>query len=90
MLLDVNGVVGDASGSVGATVRTVQGLVEVDRVLVVDDGSTDDTAARLIDAYGLEQVVPTARGELSYRAVTEVWRCELPHPITLIRKAYGI
>jgi cellulose synthase/poly-beta-1,6-N-acetylglucosamine synthase-like glycosyltransferase len=58
-------------------------------LVIVDDGSTDDTAARLIDAYGLERVVPAARGELSYRAVTEVWRAELPHPITLIRKPNG-
>ena len=36
-------------------------------LVIVDDGSTDDTAARLIDAYGLQRVVPAARGELSTR-----------------------
>jgi cellulose synthase/poly-beta-1,6-N-acetylglucosamine synthase-like glycosyltransferase len=58
-------------------------------LVVVDDGSTDDTAARLIAAYGLERVVPAARGDLRYRQVTEVWRAEMPHPITLIRKPNG-
>ncbi|MDX6522437.1 MAG: hypothetical protein QOF08_3042 [Gaiellales bacterium] len=58
-------------------------------LVVVDDGSTDATAARLIETYGLEQVVPAARGELSYTPVSTVWHTAWPHPITLIQKCNG-
>ena len=35
----------DREDSVAATVLALRGIAAVDRVLVVDDGSTDDTAA---------------------------------------------
>jgi len=43
-------------------------------VVVVDDGSTDETARTLIDAYDLRQVTPAARNKLRYEPVTEMYR----------------
>jgi hypothetical protein len=40
----------DSAGTVAATVAALQGLDELNEVLVVDDGSTDDTAAAALDA----------------------------------------
>ena len=58
-------------------------------VVVVDDGSTDETAGTLIDAYDLRQVTPAPRKRLEYEPVTEMYRGAAPHDITLVRKANG-
>ncbi|QYG91275.1 glycosyltransferase [Iamia sp. SCSIO 61187] len=53
----------DRADDIGATVQALRGLAEVDRVLVVDDGSVDDTtgAARRAGAEVLR--LPTNRGK---------------------------
>lgn len=58
-------------------------------VVLVDDGSTDDTAARVIEAYDLRAVVPAPRHQLQYEPVTEMYRSPGPHSLTLIRKPNG-
>jgi cellulose synthase/poly-beta-1,6-N-acetylglucosamine synthase-like glycosyltransferase len=58
-------------------------------VVIVDDGSTDATAQKLIDAYGLRQVEPAPRHKLQYEQVTEMYRSPVPHNLTLVRKHNG-
>ena len=58
-------------------------------LVIVDDGSTDATAERVIEAYGLRRVPIAARGQLDHLPATEVWHCSAPHSITLVRKPNG-
>ncbi len=58
-------------------------------VVLVDDGSTDATAALVIDAHGLVQVPRAPRGGLRYAPVHEVWQATGTNEITVVRKANG-
>ncbi|MGH9209714.1 MAG: glycosyltransferase, partial [Acidimicrobiales bacterium] len=53
----------DRADSVGATVRALRGLPQVGRVLVVDDGSTDRTAAEALAAGAEVLRLPSNRGK---------------------------
>jgi hypothetical protein len=53
----------DEADRIGATVAAVRGLPQVMRVVVVDDGSTDDTAQRARDAGADVVSHPTNRGK---------------------------
>ncbi len=58
-------------------------------LVLVDDGSTDDTAAVVIAEHGLQRVEPAARGRLSYLPVTTMWRAPGDAAITLVSKPNG-
>ena len=58
-------------------------------IVIVDDGSTDTTAARMIEAHGLHQVEPAPRHLLQYEPVRELYRGGSPIDITLVRKDNG-
>ena len=58
-------------------------------IVIVDDGSTDATAARMIEAHGLRQVSPAPRNLLQYEPVRELYRGRGPTEITLVRKENG-
>ena len=58
-------------------------------IVIVDDGSTDETAARMIEAHGLRQVSPAPRNLLQYEPVRELYRGGGPIDITLVRKDNG-
>jgi glycosyltransferase involved in cell wall biosynthesis len=53
----------DRADSVGATVRALRGLPHIERVLVVDDGSTDRTTAEALAAGAEVLRLPTNRGK---------------------------
>jgi cellulose synthase/poly-beta-1,6-N-acetylglucosamine synthase-like glycosyltransferase len=58
-------------------------------IVIVDDGSTDTTAARMIETHGLHQVEPAPRHLLQYEPVRELYRGGSPIDITLVRKDNG-
>jgi cellulose synthase/poly-beta-1,6-N-acetylglucosamine synthase-like glycosyltransferase len=58
-------------------------------IVIVDDGSTDETAARMIEAHDLRQVTPAPRNLLQYQQVRELYRGAGPIDITLVRKDNG-
>ena len=58
-------------------------------IVVVDDGSTDETARRMIDEHGLARIEPAARNRLEYGPVRELYRGAAPIDITLVRKDNG-
>ncbi len=58
-------------------------------LVLVDDGSTDETATRVIAAHDLRRVEPTPRGRLKSQTVVEQWRSLSVPEVTLIRKHNG-
>lgn len=59
-------------------------------LVLVDDGSSDRTAAVLIDEFGLRRMAAPARGTLAYEPVVETWQtADGDALITLVRKHNG-
>jgi cellulose synthase/poly-beta-1,6-N-acetylglucosamine synthase-like glycosyltransferase len=58
-------------------------------IVIVDDGSTDATATRMVEAHGLARVTPAPRNLLEYAPVRELYRSRGPTDITLVRKDNG-
>ena len=58
-------------------------------VLVIDDGSTDDTVARIAEAFGLDEVVRAPSAALTYAPVERVYRSRTRPDLWLLSKANG-
>jgi cellulose synthase/poly-beta-1,6-N-acetylglucosamine synthase-like glycosyltransferase len=58
-------------------------------LVLVDDGSSDDTATTVIAAHDLRRIEPTPRGRLTSQTVIEQWRSVSVPEVTLVRKHNG-
>jgi len=58
-------------------------------IVIVDDGSSDDTARVIVEKHGLTAVAPAPRNRVPYEPVFEQYRSAGAHEITLVRKANG-
>lgn len=75
-------------------VSTVQSLLKLDytlyEIIVVDDGSTDDTAASLIDAFDLHEINQPVRRQLLCEKEKGIYISRSHKaPITLVKKENG-
>ncbi len=58
-------------------------------IVVVNDGSTDDTLEKLIEAFRLVQISAPIRGSLVTAPIRELYRSTLPLPIVVVDKENG-
>lgn len=59
------------------------------QVVVVNDGSTDDTLAALMDAFSLEPVDMPIRPQLATQPIRQVYVSALPIPVVVVDKENG-
>lgn len=74
-------------------VESVRGLLALQypnvRVVVVDDGSTDGTLRRLVDAFDLERRPPVAGGPLPHAPCRATWVSRTVDRLLVIEKGQG-
>ena len=75
-------------------VSSVRSLLALDyrlyEVVVVDDGSTDDTARKVIDTFRLERTDRPVHVRLATQPIESLWTAEVSGVrVTLVRKANG-
>lgn len=75
-------------------VETIRSLLALQykhyEIVILDDGSTDNTAARLIEAFHMQQVSRPIRIQLACQPVQAVYECRSEKVlITLLRKKNG-
>ncbi len=58
-------------------------------IVVVNDGSTDDTLQRLIDEFRMEPIDTPYRPSLETKPIRRIYRSRLPLPIVLVDKENG-
>ena len=58
-------------------------------IVVVNDGSTDDTLAKLHAAFNLQQIDMPIRKQLHCKAVRATYRSRLPLPVVVVDKENG-
>lgn len=58
-------------------------------IIVVNDGSTDGTLQRLIEAFGMVQVTMPYRTDIETQPIRRVFRATLPVPLIVVDKING-
>ncbi|ERN54473.1 glycosyl transferase [Alkalihalophilus marmarensis DSM 21297] len=58
-------------------------------IIVVNDGSTDDTLNRLIEAFNMKETVQVCRKQLETKEIKAVYKSELFHNIYVVDKENG-
>ena len=58
-------------------------------IIVVNDGSADDTVKRMIDEFRMEPIDVPYRPSLDTEAIHRVYKSRLPLPIVLVDKENG-
>jgi len=58
-------------------------------IVIVNDGSTDETLDRMIEAFRMEAISTPYRGDIATAPVRAIYRSRLPLPIILVDKENG-
>jgi cellulose synthase/poly-beta-1,6-N-acetylglucosamine synthase-like glycosyltransferase len=75
---------------IGEAIRSMQMLKYPKfEIIVVNDGSTDDTLQRLIDDFGAVPITMPFRTDIETRPVRGAYRARMPIPLTIIDKVNG-